>query len=172
MSQNPYKVPKPMQARFDEVVALTDPFCSKHLTAEYAELARQMTAALARKRPSPLARGGVHTWACAILYALGQVNFLFDPEQEPHMRADQLCKHFGISPSTGGAKAKAIRDALKMDSLDPRWSLPSQLNQHPTAWLIMLDGFIVDARQTPVEIQRRAYELGLIPYVYAERLKE
>ena len=44
-----------------------------------------MAAALCRKRPSPLASGQPRTWACAILYELGRVNFLSDRASQPYM---------------------------------------------------------------------------------------
>ena len=50
-------VPKAMQATYDAITALTDAFCRDHLNEEYRDLARAMTAALCRKRPSPLASG-------------------------------------------------------------------------------------------------------------------
>src|SRR5262245_6612854 len=84
------RVHKPMQATFDAIVALTDAFCRAHLDEEYAQLARQATAALCRKRPSPLATGNPKTWACGIVYALGSANFLFDKNQQPTMRAAEL----------------------------------------------------------------------------------
>jgi hypothetical protein len=59
-----------------------------------------MTAALCRKRPSPLTSGKPSTWACAILYALDQVNFLFDRTQTPHLTPKELCAGFGVSTST------------------------------------------------------------------------
>jgi len=62
------QVPKPMQETFNAIVALTDAFCRAHLDEEYAQLARQATAALCRKRPSPLATGNPKTWACGIVY--------------------------------------------------------------------------------------------------------
>jgi hypothetical protein len=49
----PEKVPKQMQATFNAIVALTDPVCTAHLDEEYAQLARQATASLCRRRPSP-----------------------------------------------------------------------------------------------------------------------
>src|SRR2546425_12893947 len=100
------RVPKPMQATFDAIVALTDAFCRAHLDEEYAQLARQVTAALCRKRPSPLATGNLKTWACGIVYALVSVNFLFDKSQIPSMSAAELCAGFGVGKSTGSAKAK------------------------------------------------------------------
>ena len=47
--------------------------------------ARRALAALCRKRPSPLVSGKPETWACAVLYALGQVNYLSDKASTPTM---------------------------------------------------------------------------------------
>ena len=35
----------------------------------------------------------------------------------------------------------------------------------PMAWMIMVDGFIIDARKMPREVQEVAYRKGLIPYI-------
>src|SRR3954464_11698185 len=78
----PKSVPKGMQATYDAVVRLTDEFCDRHLNAEYGDLARDMTAALCRKRPSPLASGQPRTWAGAILYELAlQLHLCFRCER-------------------------------------------------------------------------------------------
>jgi hypothetical protein len=77
-------VPKAMRPTYDAVVALTDAFCRDHLNEEYRDLARTMAAALCRKRPSPLASGQPRTWACGIIYVLGQLNFLSDKASKPH----------------------------------------------------------------------------------------
>ena len=105
-------VPKPMQATYDAVAALTDAFCRDHLTGEYRDLARAMTAALTRKRPSPLASGQPRTWACGIIYVLGQLNFLSDKASQPHMAMAEVCAAFGVGQSTASAKARVISDAL------------------------------------------------------------
>jgi len=55
--------------------------------------------------------------------------------------------------------------------LDPRWTLPSQLDNHPYLWLISVNGFIIDVRNAPREIQELAYQQGLIPYIPADRKK-
>jgi hypothetical protein len=163
------RVPKPMQATFDAIVALTDAFCRAHLDEEYAQLARQATAALCRKRPSPLATGNFKTWACGIVYALGSANFLFDKSQTPTMRAADLCAGFGVSQSTGSAKAKAVRDTLGMGQMDPQWYRPSKMEDNPLAWMIMVDGFVVDVRRMSRTVQEIAYEKGLIPYIPGEK---
>jgi hypothetical protein len=139
------------------------------LDEEYAQLARHATAALCRKRPSSLATGHHNTWACGIVYALGAANFLFDKSQTPTMRATELCAGFGISQSTGSAKAKVVRDALGMGQMDPQWYRPSKMEDNPLAWMITVNGFAVDVRQMPREVQEMAYEKGLIPYIPGEQ---
>ncbi|MDO9103428.1 MAG: DUF6398 domain-containing protein [Methylovulum sp.] len=163
------QVPKNMQPVFDAIVALTGDFSSQHLNDEYAQLARYVTATLCRKRPSPLVSGHANTWACGIIYALGFVNFLFDKSEKPYISATDLCKGFNISTSTGSAKSKVVRDSLKMMQFDPNWCLPSKLDNNPMAWLITVNGLMLDARHLPREIQEMAYQKGLIPYIPADK---
>src|SRR5213593_3043937 len=121
-------VPEQMRSTYEAIIALTDEVCRQHLNEEYAQLSREMAAALARKRPSPLLGGKPRTWACGIVYTIGMVNFLFDRTQTPHMRADDLCAAFGLSSSSGSAKSKEVRHVLKVSGqFDPNWSLPSRL---------------------------------------------
>ena len=163
--KDPYKVPKKMQAKVDDINVLTDDVCMQHLNAEYTELVRRVTAALARKRPSPLDRGRAKTWACAVVYAVGQVNFLFDKSQTPHMRGDELASAFGVSKGTASSKAKVVRDALNMDYFNSEWMLASRIDSSPMVWIISVNGLMVDARHMPREVQEIAYEKGLIPYI-------
>jgi hypothetical protein len=159
------RVPAALQEKYDEIVALTDQFCQQRLNEEYRGLCRRMAAKLCRKRPSPVATGKTNTWACGIAYSVGRVNFLFDKSQTPHMRADELCQCFGLSPKTGSAKSTAIMELLKSGQADPNWTLPSRMAANPMAWLIQVNGFIVDARHAPREIQEEAFRRGLIPYL-------
>ena len=128
-------VPDAMQLRYQEIVALTDALCQEKLNREYAVLCRELAAALARKRPSQLTGGQAKSWACGIVYTIGFVNFLFDKTQIPHMRADELCAWFGVATSTGGNKAKQIRDMLRISQFDWKWMLPSLVEKNPMAWM-------------------------------------
>jgi hypothetical protein len=166
------KVPKQMQDKFEEITNLTDAFCSQYLNAEYTEMSRQLAAALCRKRPSPLAKGQAKSWACGIVHALGMVNFLYDPSQTPHLKASELYQAFGVGESTGQAKSKQIRDLMDMSQMDPHWCLPSMIERNPMAWIISVDGFILDARQAPRAIQAEAFRKGLIPYLPDENEKK
>jgi hypothetical protein len=159
-------VPKTMQGRYDQIVALTDAFCQQHLNDEYRDLARHMAAALCRKRPSPVVSGQIRSWACGIVYALGQVNFLADKATQPYMTMADVCAGFGVSPSTGGAKARAISDALKLrPAFDPDWTLPSMMDHNPLVWMAEVNGYLVDLRDMPREVQEIAFEKGMIPYI-------
>ncbi len=169
MKRKSLKVPKAMQTRFAAITALTDQVAGEHLNAEYADLACYAAAALSRKRPSPLASGRVATWACGILYALGTVNFLFDKSQNPHLRGEDLARLCGVAPSTAANQGRKVRDLLGMYQGDPNWCLPSFMDANPLVWMLSINGFVMDIRDAPREVQQMAYEEGLIPYVPGER---
>ena len=62
------------------------------------------------------------------------------------------------------AKAKRIRDAVRLDApMDPEFCRAELLADHPLAWLVEVNGLIVDARMLPLELQAEAQRLGLIP---------
>ena len=124
-----------------------------------------MAAALCRKRPSPLASGQPRTWACGILHTLGQINFLSDPSFKPHMTMAEMCAAFGVSQSTASAKAAVIRRLLNPNRFDPNWSLRSLIDQNPLAWMLEINGILMDVRRAPREIQELALAQGLIPHL-------
>jgi len=63
------------------------------------------------------------------------------------------------------AKSKQIRDLLGMDQMDPDWSIPSMVDKNPLIWMLEVNGFIIDVRHAPREIQEEAFRKGLIPYI-------
>ena len=162
-------VPESMKILYIKITALTDDYCSKNLNEEYAQLSRLATAALCRKRLSPIQMGSVSTWACGIVYAVGSANFLFDKNTSPYVNAADLSSAFGLSKSTAGNKAKQIRDLLKMNQFDHHWCLPSRIENSAMPWTIMFNGFMIDARTLHRDIQAMAYDKGLIPYIHADK---
>lgn len=156
-------VPPSMEGPFCTVMQIIEPICRDRLNDEYAVLCRRMAAALSRKRPSPLAGATARVWACAIVYAVGRVNFLFDKSQDTHLSALELCRLMGVSQASASAKSGRIADLLGLMPLDPRWCLPGKLDDNPLAWMITVNGIVMDARQAPCEVQEEAFRLGLIP---------
>jgi hypothetical protein len=163
------KVPRAMAPKFAAITALTDAFCDKHLNDEYRALIHRVVGSLARKRPSPLLKGREEVWAAAAVHAVGRMNFLDDPSQVPHCKPNAIYAFFGIAESTGQNKSREIRELLGMNPMSHRWLLPSRLADNPLVWMLQVNGFMVDIRNAPLELQRLAYEKGLIPFVPAER---
>ena len=48
---------------------------------------------------------------------------------------------------------------------EPDWSLPSKIDENPIAWMIEVNGMLVDARDMPKEVQEEAARKDLIPHV-------
>jgi hypothetical protein len=153
----------------EETVDTLDAFCREHLNDEYAAMCRTLAEKLARKRPSPLLKGRPNAWACAIVRTIGGVNFLHDPSQTPHMRTADIDRAFGVGTSTAGARATEIRRMLKIYPCDPRWTLPSRIDDNPLVWMMEVNGLLMDIRWAPREAQEIAFQKGLIPYIPADR---
>jgi Domain of unknown function (DUF6398) len=171
MTHSP-RVPAAMQEKFNTIAMATDAFCDQHLNDEYKQLIRLALAALCRKRPSPLLKGQEASWAAGAVHALGMVNFLFDSSQTPHCKATGIWAHFSLASSTGQNHSKKVRDAMNMDVMDPEWTLPSRMGTNPLVWMLQINGYTVDARRMPLEVQEIAFAKGLIPYVPGRKAEQ
>lgn len=169
-STDPMRIPVRLRHDVEQIFTITDPFCAEHLDAEYGALIRKLVAKLARKRPSPLARGDLRIWAAAAIYTIGSVNFLFDRTQRPHLTGDDLSALTGVPKSTLANKAKLIRDTLRIRQMEPEFCRRELLESSPTAWLIEVNGYVVDARMMPPEVQEEARRRGLIPELPSEEM--
>ena len=164
--------PEHVQSKLRIILGMTDQFCRDHLNDEYRTLCRKLAEKLSRKRPSPLLRGQPTTWACGIVRTIGWVNFLDDRSQSPHMKLTAIDKAFSVGQSTGQGKSKEIRKILRIRQFDPDWCLPSQMDDNPMVWMLEVNGFVMDIRSCPREMQEAAFEKGLIPYIPADRDEE
>ena len=165
------KIPAQMQPVYEEIAGMIDEYCGKYLNEEYRALCLRLLEKLCRKRPSPLLKGRRNTWAAGIVYAIAANNFIFDKSMPVHLTADELSRPFGVAPSTAGNKAAEIRKLVRMSPWDTEWLLQELIEDNPAIWMLSVDGFIVDARDLPLEFQQEAALRGLIPYVPAPRHK-
>lgn len=150
------KIPVALRDRTGEILAITDEACLAHLDGEYAQLCRALVARVARKRPSPLVRGEPRIWAAGAIYAVGRVNFLFDRSQQPHLSADELADRLGVVKTTMANKAALITKTLDLGIFEPEITRTAMLEQHPLAWIVEVNGFLVDARTLPDDLQDEA----------------
>jgi len=159
------RIPAAMRTQAELIIAVTNQVCLDHLDTEYADLCRRLVGKLARRRPSPLARGNHRIWAAGVVYAIGQVNFLFDRAQTPHATADELSELLHVKKTTMANKAGIIRKAVDMTPFDPGFCRREIVESNPLNWLLQVNGIILDARSLPTHIQRQATAMGLLPDV-------
>lgn len=77
---------------------------------------------------------------------------------------DELSELLGVPKSTMAAKAKRIRDFLALTGqMDAEFCRRELLEDHPLAWLVQVNGIIVDAQSLPTGLQAEARRRGLIP---------
>src|SRR4051794_31046487 len=113
------RLPPKLGRRLGEVLAITDRFCDEHLDGEYKRLCRDLAAALCVEG-FPLTSGKAAGWAAGIVYSVGWVNFIGDPGQPHHMRAQDMAPAVGVSPATLMNRARDIREGLGLVRMDPR----------------------------------------------------
>jgi Domain of unknown function (DUF6398) len=83
------------------------------------------------------------------------------------LQTDQLAELFGVKQQTMANKGRLIMDTLRISVLDPEWIRRDMIEANPRVWFVQVDGFVVDARMLPEELQVEAWQRGLIPYVPA-----
>jgi hypothetical protein len=135
------------------LIKSTSDFCDKYLDEEYKNLCIKMIEKMKRKRNVPFVSGKLEIWAAAIIYSIGSVNFLFDKSFKPYATADDICNYFGTSKSTTSQKSKLIRDMFKMGYFSSEFQTARMNDSNPFSNMVMINGFIVDKRMLPEEIQ-------------------
>lgn len=146
-----------IESKKSEILKLTGEFCDSHIDAEYRELCEKVVNKMARKRDVPFLRGRIDIWAAAVIYALGQINFLFDSSFEPYVPAGDICAHFGSSMSTVSQKAKRIRDMFGMAYFDDEFSTRRSDESNPLRDLVMLENGLI----VPVGMLEEMYKKAM-----------
>ncbi|MDR2713308.1 MAG: DUF6398 domain-containing protein [Clostridiales bacterium] len=164
-------VPKAMSARYMEIAEIIEDFCDEKLNAEYKDICLRALQKLCRKRPSPLQSGRVYTWASGIVYAIGANNFIFDRSQPLYMPAAEIAEWFGLAKSTAATKAAEVNKYLNLSYTNTEFLLQDIIDNNSMLWLLNVNGFILDIRKMPRNLQEEAFQKGLIPYIPADRAK-
>ena len=132
----------------NDLKVLIGDFCRTRIDGEYASLCEKMIDKMSRKRYVPFFSGRKETWAAAIVYSIGQINFLFDSSFKPFIEGAEICSHFNVSRSTVTNKAKQIRDMFKMGYFNDEFSTERSIESNPMKNYVMLkNGLIVTTDQ-------------------------
>lgn len=126
----------------EKLIEMTSEFCQEKLDEEYEELCVKMIRKMGRKHNIPFKRGKLENWASGIIYALAQINFLFDKSFEPYLTADDICDYFGTKKSTASNKARDIRKMFNIGQFDEEFSTEEIRSQIPR-FTMTPDGFII-----------------------------
>jgi hypothetical protein len=108
--------------RVDAVKDLIEAFGRSRLDREYTGLALRLCDKIGRMRKLSIQRGKTEIWAAAIVHLIARLNFLFDPDNEVYITADELNAHFGTKKSTVSSKAGLIQTTAKIFLGDPDFS--------------------------------------------------
>ena len=100
--------------RLKEIKELVVSFCVKYLNEELQSYVLRLCDTLYRKRKISITSGRKEIWAASIIYVIARLNFLFDPNNELFLSADNICNFFGTKKSTIGSKATQIEKACNL----------------------------------------------------------
>ena len=106
-------------------------FCGDKLTDEYADICTRLVEKMGRKHEVPFKRGKLENWASGVVYAIAQINFLFDKSFEPSISADDICDYFNTKKSTASNKARDIRKMFNLGYYDSEFSSQYMLSSQP-----------------------------------------
>ena len=120
-----------IKEKTNRLIGMTAEYCDKSLDEEYKQLSEKLILKMSRKRNVPFMSGKEEIWAAGTVYALGQINFLFDQNSEPYVSADNICDYFNTKKSTTSQKAKKIRDMFNMAYWDEEFSTKYMKQNNP-----------------------------------------
>lgn len=126
-----------------QLLMMVGDFTRDNINEEYTELCSNLVKKLGRKHDVPFKRGRLEIWASAVVYAIGQINFLFDKSFEPHLTPDDICNYFNTKKSTVSSKAKTIRDILKLEYYDKEFSTENMVENNPFNNFVMTEEGII-----------------------------
>lgn len=119
-----------MKEKQEKLIELVSEFCRDKLDGECRELCVKLIEKMGRKRDVPFKRGKLEIWAGGVVYAICQINFIFDESFEPFTTPDEICKHFNTKKSTTSNKAADIRKLMNLKVGDDEFSTRLVLNSN------------------------------------------
>ena len=133
----------------NQLIKMVSEFCDDKLNDEYKQLAIKLVEKMGRKRDVPFKRGKLDIWASAVIYALAQINFLFDKSFEPYLSTDDICDYFNTKKSTVSQKASKISDMFNLAPFDNEFSAKEISSEAPKV-TVDENGLIVPASEMDI----------------------
>ena len=103
----------------DAINEMISEFCDKYMTDEVKDLCLK----LSEKLPDDvILKGDSESWACGVIFAICQLNFLFEKELYPHVDRAKLCCYFNKTQQKMTLKARDIRRMFELKLGDKEFS--------------------------------------------------
>lgn len=99
----------------EKLTEMIEEFCDKHLTDEYMELSMNVVEEMAGSKNPYYERGNLEVWASAVIYAVCQINSVFDESNDPHITRKDILDHFNTKQSVVSKKAINLRNIYNLD---------------------------------------------------------
>ena len=71
--------------KHEKLTEMVEAFCREYLNDDYKRLCLKLIEKMAERKSVPYERGKLEVWASAVIYAVSQINSLFDEENENHI---------------------------------------------------------------------------------------
>ena len=97
----------------EELKRMISEFSDEYLNNEYKSLNLKLLNKLIENNVS-FNRGRVENWACGIIFAIGQLNFLFERSIMPYVSHNRVCGYFETRKETAWIKSRDIRRLLNL----------------------------------------------------------
>ena len=114
----------------EKIIEIITEFTNQYLDDEYNELCIKLANKLYETDNSLLDSDTDDNWACAIIYTICQLNFLFYYKFPLYIPPDDLCRHFYAKRTKMTAKARNIRRSLNLKLGDKDFSSQFVLSLH------------------------------------------
>lgn len=147
-------IPKALRPRTAEIAARVRDLCDAMLDPHHEEVAVAVVAALARKRPSPLLRGGRDLWAAAAVHTVVAANGGFVSDANTAVSADAFARAAGVSRRSLENKSRDVRRLLGITPFHHDWLLPA--TPDPFGPIAVVGGLYVDTATQLLEACRGA----------------
>jgi hypothetical protein len=131
--------------RVNAIKSMIEDFGRTRLNPTYTGMAVKLCDKIARMRKLSIQRGRIEIWAAAIVHVIARLNFLFDPENDVNITADDLCAFFGTKKTTVSSKAGLIQKNCDLYFGDEEFSSPELADMfrlYETEEGVLVPGFI------------------------------
>ena len=160
------EIPAQIKNNFLNVAEMIDLFYNKNLNDEYYNLALKLTTKLAKENPSDLIDCDIKTLAAAIINTIAKTH----ESEMLQVSSKNLASWFQTTQTDIDKKTNSICKILNLQFIDQDQSTKSKVSNDydiddRMMWSIAINGFTIDIRNAPLDLQVDAYEHGLIPYI-------